>query len=497
MRAFSRFIAAGCMTLLAATWTLGADSVRWAPDFETAMHQAAQQNRLVLAHFWNDGCPPCVIVDRQVFPSPQVADAVHASYVPVKVHAGQRADLARRFGVEQWPTDVFLTPSGQKVAEYISPKTPHDYSQMVSYIASREQGRLAAAGAPGRPTPMSSGPAANLHRDSSFPLGANSGTNSGGPGRASYEVQAGGEFPLPNSRGAGAYPSQSPSLPQGDLASSYRPAGNTVGQGFPSQTQSNSAPPLMNPFSQNPSPYLGAGAAPVGDATRHPALPVNSPFASGVGGPQGGLGNPALNLNSSWPPNTQGGLGQSTPAGNAPAQVSQPPMSSGYNSSFQSPPMQNPAIQAPGVSAGISSQYGAPQQQTPPAGPKFAMDGYCVVSLMEQIHLPVNQQQWRKGDLRWGAVHRGQTYLFATQADQQKFLANPDHFTPVLSGFDPVLFVEQNQLVEGRREHGFTHEGRIYMFATEQNLQKFWSSRDMFISRVQQAMSASANPQRR
>jgi YHS domain-containing protein len=142
-------------------------------------------------------------------------------------------------------------------------------------------------------------------------------------------------------------------------------------------------------------------------------------------------------------------------------------------------------------------QQTAPPQQAAPAGPKFALDGYCVVSLVEQLHLPVNQQQWRKGDPRWGAEHRGKLYLFAGPVEQQKFLTNPDYYTPVLSGFDPVLFVEQGHLVEGRREHGFTHEGRIYMFTSEQNLQTFWNSRDMFISRVQQAMNAPANQQRR
>jgi YHS domain-containing protein len=172
-------------------------------------------------------------------------------------------------------------------------------------------------------------------------------------------------------------------------------------------------------------------------------------------------------------------------------------MNSPLGGSFQLPAMQSPVGAAPPVQQAPPIQQPAPIQQAAPAGPKFALDGYCVVSLVEQLHLPVQQQQWRKGDPRWGAVHRGQTYLFATQMEQQKFLANPDYYTPVLSGYDPVQFVEQGQLIEGRREHGFTHDGRIYMFSSEQNLQKFWGSRDMFINRVQQAMNASANQQRR
>jgi YHS domain-containing protein len=197
-----------------------------------------------------------------------------------------------------------------------------------------------------------------------------------------------------------------------------------------------------------------------------------------------------------------------SPNGNVSPQVGQAPMNSSVNGNFQ-PPAQQPPVQQPPFGAAPPQQQGyappqtvppqqaAPPQPAAPAGPKFAMDGYCVVSLVEQLHLPVNQQQWRKGDPRWGAEHRGKLYLFAGPAEQQKFLANPDYYTPVLLGFDPVLFVEQAQLIEGRREHGFTHEGRIYMFTSEQNLQKFWNSRDMFISRIQQAMNAPPNQQRR
>jgi YHS domain-containing protein len=181
-------------------------------------------------------------------------------------------------------------------------------------------------------------------------------------------------------------------------------------------------------------------------------------------------------------------------------------MNSPYNGGFQPPAMQQSSLpqssvpqqaMQPPIVATPPTQQIAPAPQSQPAGPKFAMDGYCVVSLVEQLHLPVNQQKWRRGDPRWGAEHRGQIYLFTGPAEQQKFMANPDYYTPAVSGYDPLVFVEQGRLIEGRREHGFTHDGRIYMFSSEQNLQKFWSSRDMFISRVQQALNTSANQQRR
>ena len=50
--------------------------------------------------------------------------------------------------------------------------------------------------------------------------------------------------------------------------------------------------------------------------------------------------------------------------------------------------------------------------------------------------------------------------MFVSQAEQQKFLANPDLYSPVMSGNDPVLAFEQGQQVPGQRKLGvFYGEG--------------------------------------
>ncbi len=103
----------------------------------------------------------------------------------------------------------------------------------------------------------------------------------------------------------------------------------------------------------------------------------------------------------------------------------------------------------------------------------------------------VEQRKWAKGDVRFGAVHRGRTFLFAGQEEQQRFLANPDHFSPMLAGYDPVAFTEQRQFVEGRREHGVTYQDRVYLFSDEASLERFWKSPEQFVPVVQQAMRQS------
>ena len=111
-----------------------------------------------------------------------------------------------------------------------------------------------------------------------------------------------------------------------------------------------------------------------------------------------------------------------------------------------------------------------------PAGdegePPLALDGFCPVTLAER-------EVWQRGDARWGAVHRGRTYLFVTQDQQQKFLADPDRFSPMLSGCDVVRYTERGEIVPGKRRHGMWYQGKMYLFSDEATLEQFSRSPDI------------------
>lgn len=111
------------------------------------------------------------------------------------------------------------------------------------------------------------------------------------------------------------------------------------------------------------------------------------------------------------------------------------------------------------------------------------MDGYCPVTLVEQM-------KWQKGDPRWGAQHQGQIYLFSSQSEQQKFLANPNQYSPVMSGIDPVAYLGNGQVVPGDRRYGLTYRGTLYLFSSEESLQTFWNDPQRYSSMVQQAMAS-------
>jgi hypothetical protein len=72
---------------------------------------------------------------------------------------------------------------------------------------------------------------------------------------------------------------------------------------------------------------------------------------------------------------------------------------------------------------------------------------------------------------------------------QQKFLANPDAFAPVLAGCDPVRFAERGEMVDGKRAYGLlTPDKRMVLFADEVSRNRFEQSPDSFTPAIQQAM---------
>jgi thiol-disulfide isomerase/thioredoxin/YHS domain-containing protein len=145
------------------------------------------------------------------------------------------------------------------------------------------------------------------------------------------------------------------------------------------------------------------------------------------------------------------------------------PMATPY-SAWQQPAAESPDVAAtPGTSPSSATppeQAAVALPQIPPGNPPLGMEGCCTVTLAEQRRMVV-------GDARFGAIHRGRTYLFMGSAEQQKFLANPDRYCPVNSCNDPVIALETGRAVSGTIAHGVTYNGRVYLMANEQSRLRF------------------------
>ncbi|MEZ6127233.1 MAG: hypothetical protein R3C59_00960 [Planctomycetaceae bacterium] len=87
----------------------------------------------------------------------------------------------------------------------------------------------------------------------------------------------------------------------------------------------------------------------------------------------------------------------------------------------------------------------------------------CLVSLKQGQRATPNR--------RFASTYRGRVYYFASEAAQAEFARAPEDYAVAFGGCDPVHFVETQEVLEGR--YLVLHEGRFYMFATEQNLEQF------------------------
>jgi thiol-disulfide isomerase/thioredoxin len=146
-----------------------------------------------------------------------------------------------------------------------------------------------------------------------------------------------------------------------------------------------------------------------------------------------------------------------------------------------------------------TSQF-APPAATP-AQPPLGLDGYCPVTLIERRReTPNDPRCWVQGSRQWGVVHRGTVYLFVGPEEQKRFMADPDRYSPALSGNDPVLAFDQGRLQQGTRQFGtFFHDpmhgDRIFLFTSAENLAKFAQNKDIAARYADEVRQAESNSQ--
>lgn len=87
----------------------------WHSDFETARQTAQQQNRPMLLHFYADWCFPCKRMEKDVLSRPAVLQVLTSNLVLVKINVDRSPDLAKRFGINQFPSDVIVDPTGERI----------------------------------------------------------------------------------------------------------------------------------------------------------------------------------------------------------------------------------------------------------------------------------------------------------------------------------------------------------------------------------------------
>lgn len=78
------------------------------------LDQAVEENKLVFVDFYTTWCLPCKLMDEDVFPDRRLGDFMNDNFINYKVNAekGNGVNLATLYGVEGFPTLLFLDQKG-------------------------------------------------------------------------------------------------------------------------------------------------------------------------------------------------------------------------------------------------------------------------------------------------------------------------------------------------------------------------------------------------
>jgi len=428
-----RLVLTGILFTCALPSVLAQTRIPWLENLQQAQQIAHQEQRLLLIHFYSDTCPPCRRLEQVVFPNPEVHRAMAMNYIPVKINGDRARDTAMRFQVTSWPTDVIADAQGRVLYKTVSPQDPARYVQLLNAVAADFRAAVAPVAAAGRGAPPTE-PAVS-HAFAAY----NNRSDSGSP----------------------------PVYPAADARTDSLNSRAGSGQPYAARGTDPYGAQVRGPMDTGSPPSYSAAPAPREQV--NPYVGPYAPASSADGSPQASDYDPR----SSWSPTpTMGGAAPDVSARQTvamPADGSTPTGPRWQATRFAS----NPSVPETPAVGGPPNTASAPQ----------AMDGFCPVTLLEQ-------ERWVKGDPRWGAVHRGCTYLFLSQQHQQRFLSDPDRYSPVLSGFDPAHYVDRGELVSGQRAHGMWFRGKTYLFADEQSLDRFAQAPEFYAQRAHEIMMA-------
>lgn len=97
--------------------------IDWREWSREAFDEARRRDKLVLLDLSAEWCHWCHVMDTTTYADPEVAKAIKAEFVPVRVDIDRRPDISERYNRGGFPTTAFLSDQGESVwgATYIPP----------------------------------------------------------------------------------------------------------------------------------------------------------------------------------------------------------------------------------------------------------------------------------------------------------------------------------------------------------------------------------------
>jgi len=376
--------------------------IQWENDFETAKARAAAENKPLLLHFYGDYCPPCKLMERDVFPDLKVGEKMNAGFVAVKINVTQQTPLSSAYGIRSMPTDIYLLPNGEELHRRVGGKVkPEEFLAEVEFVVSK--------------LPKSQPTVQQIaSQQSAYNF-------------ADYTMNT---------------PSTYSQAAAQDEAEGFAVSGNNIV----------SQPQVIIPNNMPSNNVANVPADMLSNTS------VSQPVAAYTSN---------VTLENSGTPSDNRGTWETNAIRKQPT---------------------------PGLGAGVSLGIvtATSDKQVTPQMPIVALDGYCAVSLSQQA-------KWIKGNNEITTEYDGAFFRFASVDAQNTFLANPELYAPVLRGVDVVELLTSHREVTGSRKFGGWYHGRVFLFTSAENYEKFQNNPNLYAFQITQPTNtlATAYPTQR
>ena len=123
------------LTMVTCCSSVVAAPVSWRTNINDAMRDANRENKLILIHFWDHGCPPCLQLEKTVFQQAKFAQVIQQHYIPVKINVSDSPRLRKQYRIRRWPMDIILNTRQQQLHRDVSKQSSEEFIAILSHLA--------------------------------------------------------------------------------------------------------------------------------------------------------------------------------------------------------------------------------------------------------------------------------------------------------------------------------------------------------------------------
>jgi hypothetical protein len=127
-----------------------ADVTSWSEWSAETFARARREGRILVVEVSAAWCHWCHVMEHETYADPRVVRRLASRFLPVKVDADARPDLAERYAEYHWPATVFLTPDAATITAIRGYRGPDDFLKLLDDVeaAAREGRTLSATDSP-------------------------------------------------------------------------------------------------------------------------------------------------------------------------------------------------------------------------------------------------------------------------------------------------------------------------------------------------------------